>query len=672
VKLSDVGIVAGKELRETLRDRRTLAVMLLFPLVVYPLMTLLMAQAVSSVKSQEEALSARIAFVGPASAVEPARLAVAADVKHFTIVPLTGVPLTAKDARAGVSSGAVDAVAELEPVAHAPTRVRLWYDESRDASRAARTRLTEALASRRPAGCDLLFAVTDESVTPRPSLSSTVLAQMLPIVVVFMILLGAFHPAIDITAGERERGTLETILSAPVNRLDLMTGKVIAVATLAAVTGLLNMISLALTTLEGEHLAGHGVSFAIPWARAAATMIVVVPAAFFFASLMVAVGAMARTHKEAQTLLTPVYVLSFSPMLVATLGNWKLAGPAAFLPPVNVTLLARDLILGKATVGNVLVVVASTIAFGALALSLAARLYDSERLLSADDGSLGLAAWVRRLLAFGPGRDATSSATAPAPAPAPTSPSPSQALMVFAVAFILFVSVSVPLQQWRLAPGILLSEWVGMLGLVAVFARGTGRRLTDVLRLRAVPARALAGAVLVGLSASTVLGLLAQWFFPPPADLVEQLRHMVASRDGIAGVAISLFLTALTPAVCEEALFRGPILRGFSAKLPRLMSAVITGALFGLFHLDLWRIIPTGLLGIALSLIALECDSIVPAVVAHFTNNALIVLLANAGADDATTTVSRPAQAAVFAGACLVLLAGGALLRNTAAPTATV
>jgi sodium transport system permease protein len=668
VKLSDIGIVAGKELRETLRDRRTLAVMLLFPLVVYPLMTLLMAQAVSSVKSQEEATHARVAFVGPTAAVASAGAIIAKDPKHFTIVPLAGVPLagSSKEARAAVSSGAVDAVAELEPVAHAPTRVRILYDESRDASRTARTRLSEALMSQRPAGCDHLFSITDESVTPRPSLTSTVLAQMLPIVVVFMILLGAFHPAIDITAGERERGTLETILSSPVNRLDLMAGKVIAVATLATVTGLLNMISLALTTLEGEHLAGHGVSFAIPWGRTAATMIVVVPAAFFFASLMVAVGAMARTHKEAQTLLTPVYVLSFSPMLVATLGNWKLAGPAVLLPPVNVTLLARDLILGKATPGIALIVVASTLACGALALSLAARLYDSERLLAADDGTIGLVAWVRRLLAFGPARDGATTPTSSTP------PSPSQALMVFAVAFILFVSVSVPLQRWRLAPGILLSEWVGMLGLVVVYARGTGRRLTDVLRLRAVPARALAGAILVGLSASTVLGLLAQWFFPPPPELVEALRHMVASRDGVGGVALSLVLTALTPAVCEEALFRGPILRGFSAKLPRLMSAVITGALFGLFHLDLWRVVPTGLLGVALSLIALECDSIVPAILAHFTNNALIVLLANAGADDATTTASRPAQAAIFVAACLVLLAGGLLLRNKPAPNATV
>ncbi|MDB4983809.1 MAG: putative transporter permease protein, partial [Myxococcales bacterium] len=555
--------------------------------------------------------------------------------------------------------------AELAPVANGPTHVRVVYDETRDASRTARTRLTEALTSQRPGGCDLLFSATDESITPRPSLSESVLAQMLPIVVVFMILLGAFHPAIDITAGERERGTLETILSSPVNRFDLMAGKIIAVATLAAVTGLLNMISLALTTLEGEHLAGHGVSFAIPWSRAAATMIVVVPAAFFFASLMVAVGAMARTHKEAQTLLTPVYVLSFSPMLVATLGSWKLAGPAALVPPVNVTLLARDLILGKATPGITLVVVASTLAFGALALALAARLYDSERLLAADDGSLGLVAWVRRLLGFGATRDDSTTPTSSAP-------SPGQALMVFAVAFILFVSVSVPLQQWSLTPGILLSEWVGMLGLVIVFARGTGRRLTDVLRLRAVPARAVFGAILVGLSASTVLGLLAQWFFPPPPELVEQLRHMVASRSGVGGVAISLALTALTPAVCEEALFRGPILRGFSAKLPRVMSAVITGALFGLFHLDLWRVVPTGLLGVALSLIALETDSIVPAVIAHFTNNALIVLLANAGADDATSTASRPAQAAVFGAACLVLLAGAALLRNKAAPKATV
>jgi len=93
---------------------------------------------------------------------------------------------------------------------------------------------------------------------------------------------------------------------------------------------------------------------------------------------------------------------------------------------------------------------------------------------------------------------------------------------------------------------------------------------------------------------------------PAPRELEEGMRRFVVPADGSRGFVLSLALIALTPAICEEALFRGAILRGFAAGLPRIMAAVITGLLFGLFHLDLWRLLPTALLGIALSLIALE------------------------------------------------------------------
>jgi sodium transport system permease protein len=654
VRLADVGVVAVKELRETLRDRRTLAVMFLFPLVVYPLMTLLMAQGITSEVARRRAITSRVAVAGPAAAAEPVRALLAARGKpHFTFVPLPP-GMTPADA---VRAGTVDAVAEVLPGASPPTRVRLVYDDKREASSDARDGLSGVLGGERPARCDTLFAVEDQNLAPHPPPGTDILAKLLPIVVVVMTLLGAFHPAIDITAGERERGTLETILCAPVRRFDLMAGKVLAVATIAIVTGLLNMGSLSLTTLEGEHLVGRALPFAIPWGRAAMMLIALVPAAFLFASIMVAIGAMARSYKEAQTLLTPVYVLCFIPAMVATSAGWKLAGPAALVPGVNVTLLSRDLILGDATVGLTLVIVASTLAWCALALSLAARLYDSERLLTADDGTLGLFAWLRRLVSLGDGDD-EARATAASPS------TPGQALALFAVAYVLLFFVFIPLQAWRLAPGILLTEWAGILGLVVVYARGSRQRLFDVLRVRRVPPRALAGAALVGLSAWMVVGLLAQWLVPAPKELVESLRRMVAPEGAGRGLVASLGLIALTPAICEEALFRGPILRGFSAKLPRVTSAVLTGLLFGLYHVDLWRLLPTATLGVILSLIALECDSIVPAMLTHFINNACLVALTYAGKGGDPDELGRPAQAALFVGALVVLLAGAAMLRN--------
>jgi sodium transport system permease protein len=661
MKLSDVFLVAAKELRETLRDRRTLVVMVLFPLVVYPLLSLLMAQVMASHTARGEARRSRVALLGAAAdAVATTRARLAAEPKSYELVDAAKL---GAGPTAAVESGTVDAVLEITPGARDGARVLLIWDEARDESRQAKDRVGATLGGQLPAGCGPLFTLEDRSVAPRARVGGYILSKLLPLIVVVMIMLGAFYPAIDITAGERERGTLETILSAPVSRFDLMTGKVIAVATLSAVTGLLNMTSMSLTMIEGIRLVGATTPVTVPWTRAASTLIVVFPAAFLFASVMVAIGAMARSFKEAQTLLTPVYFLCFTPSLIAGLGDWDLTGAAALVPGVNVTLLARDLVLGKATFGAVFTVVASTLACGALALSLAARLYDSERLLAADEATMSLGKWVRRLVGL-------DGAAAPAPVE-PRAPSPGHAIALFGVAYVLLFFVFIPLQAWRLAPGLAITEWVGLLGIVVVYARGTGRPLTDVLNLRPASARALVGAALVGGSAWAVVGMLADWILPAPPELVESLRRMVAPTDGSRGLVFSLALMALTPAVCEEALFRGAILGGFSAKLPRATSAVITGALFGLYHVDLWRIVPTAMLGVALSLIALESRSILPAMLTHFINNATLVVLAHLGMAD-TTELSRPAQAGVFVGGLAVSALGVVLLRGRRTERPTV
>ena len=113
---------------------------------------------------------------------------------------------------------------------------------------------------------------------------------------------------------------------------------------------------------------------------------------------MVAIGALARSFKEAQTLLTPVYFLCMAPALTAGLGDFQLGGVTAWIPGVGVTLLARDLILGHASLGVTLAVLASTALYGAAALALAARLYDSERLFFTDEAGLGLGAWLRHVV----------------------------------------------------------------------------------------------------------------------------------------------------------------------------------------------------------------------------------------------------------------------------------
>ena len=650
-----IGLVYAKEMRETLRDRRTLMVIILFPLAVYPLVSLIMAQAISSKEARGEATPSRVAVTvaAAAGAGEATRLraAMTANPREFTLAP--------SGSAADAEAGRLDALIEVQPgVLH------VVYDETRDPSTRARERLERLVASLQPPNCTPAFAMQPSSVAPQAKVGGYILSKILPLVVVVMVMLGAFYPAIDITAGERERGTLETILSSPVDRMDLLLGKVLAVATLASITGMLNIASMSVTMLEGIHLLGgkQTLGATIPWTRAGATMLMVIPSAFLFASVMIAVGAMARGFKEAQNLLTPVYFLCFTPSLIAGLGDYQLHGAVALIPAVNVTLLARDLVLGQAHVASAATVILSTLLYGWLALTLAARLYDSERLLYSDDGRLSLSAWLRRLLFDAKTPSLASGGVASS---APPAQGAGHAIAVFAVAFILLFFVFIPLQKRSLVSGLLISEWAGMLGLVVVYARAMSLPLRDVLVLRRPTPRALLGASLIGVSAWAVVGTLSTWIAPAPNEVVEQLRRAVVPVDQSRGIATTLLLMAVTPAICEEALFRGPILRGLAARFSPLASAVLTGLLFGLYHVDVWRLLPTSILGVVLSLIALESGSILPAMLAHMLNNGCLIVLAHRHWDDATTNMKTPAQVGLFVVATLVLTLGGVLVRRS-------
>ena len=526
------------------------------------------------------------------------------------------------------------------------------------------------LSSVLPAGCARTYAVTSSSVAPETRVGGYVLSKILPLIVVVMTMLGAFYPAIDITAGERERGTLETLLASPIRRVHLMTGKVLAVATLATLTGALNIGSMSLTVAEAARLAGGSQALTIPWARAAATLLTVVPAAFLFGAIMVAIGAMARSFKEAQSLLTPVYFLCFTPALLASLADFRLAGLALVVPGTNLTLLARDLMLGEATVAHAAVVLLSTAFAGWLALVFAARLYDSERLLAATDSELvALRAWIRYLLGRGPATAGASWRASDPSDPAAAAPSAGHAIALFAVAFVLWFFVFTRLQRWSLVGGVLVSQWGGFLGLVLVYARAVRVPLPELLALRRPSGWALGGATLIGASGWVILGVVADRLMPPPRALVDEMRKLIRPAGEHRPLALSLATLALTPAVCEEALFRGPILRGLRRRFTVATACASTGVLFGVLHGDIWRFIPTSLLGALLSWVALTSGSILPSMLIHFVNNGALVVLGYAGLDQAGEALSAPSEIALLGAAAVTFTAGVACVRRGRIPS---
>ena len=384
---AEVRLVAGKELRETLRDRRTLAVMVLFPLVVYPLVSLVTTQVMAVRGHPRPSPPPRVAVTGPGRwRARPDRLGSPAGAGPAP--PLRG-------RSADVAAARVDAAARLEPPAAAPpaVRVRLRRDP-RGLAAGARTD-AQALAGA-GAKCAPAFAVARRGCPARQHRRLRAV-EILPLIVVVMVMLGAFHPAIDITAGERERGTLETTLSAPVDAARLMAGKVLAVATLAAITGLLNLASMSLTVLEGARIVTRTPPSPFPGFAPP-------PSAGDPARRVPVCLGDGRGGGDGAQLQGGADAADAA--LLSLYGALHDGGPRRVRParrrrpvpgrqhhPARARPVARP-----GPRWAVALVLGSTIAYGAAALSVAARLYDSERLLGADEPGLGLGAWLRRLV----------------------------------------------------------------------------------------------------------------------------------------------------------------------------------------------------------------------------------------------------------------------------------
>jgi sodium transport system permease protein len=311
-------------------------------------------------------------------------------------------------------------------------------------------------------------------------------------------------------------------------------------------------------------------------------------------------------------------------------------------------LLARELLVGKAPLGASLLVLGSTAFYGCLALAFAARVYDSERFV-----------------------DPAAARAAPGQRPPPPDdpPSAGQALLAFTIGFLLLVFVFVPWQKRDLVTGLLGTQWLGMVGVVVVLARVTRRSLPAMIALRRPPAGALLGALLVGASAWGAVALLSEWLVPVPREVLDQLRRALIPQSHGRGLGLNLLLVAATPAVCEEALFRGVVLRGLATRLAPSAAVVVTGVLFGMFHLDVWRLLPSTLLGILLSWLALESRSLLPSMLTHFLNNAILVTLATLGVERRMGSLGRGAAAGLFA-VCVATTALGVFLVRRAARSA--
>ncbi|HEY3352149.1 MAG TPA: ABC transporter permease [Polyangia bacterium] len=275
--------------------------------------------------------------------------------------------------------------------------VTLYYLAVSDRSTAARdalhqvlrdtgTRITrERLAARGLPGELTAPLKARSSRLPGPGALVKLVSQLVPYLIILFAFLGAMYPAIDLGAGEKERGTLETLLLAPVSRQAIILGKFGAILVASIVSAVLATLSL-VVSLQLGFLAGSaaaGDPLTLRAGEALAAILLVVPVGCIFSALLLGLSVYAKGFKEAQSYASPLLIGIILPAFVSFLPGVRLDYRMAALPIVNLSLALREIFIGDLDqrLGELGLVLGSTALEAALLLWLTARFARREAVL---------------------------------------------------------------------------------------------------------------------------------------------------------------------------------------------------------------------------------------------------------------------------------------------------
>lgn len=643
-----------KELRETLRDRRTIITLVLMPLLVYPLLSILFlrlqtlsprratnAPVLIGFTSEEEKNTAET-YLAMGDLILDAEQAVDDESATGGTSPLPdNTPLKwviAEDLERAVKDGEIDLGLRVRPATlQRPRRGRirqvtfeLLYGKINPSAQAAIHYLEHRLTAFNEkflidrlalAGVKERPPTVTEHKTIAVAQAPVSLTTLIPLILILMTITGAVYPAIDLTAGERERGTLETLMAAPVPRLALLSAKYVAVVVVALMTAVANLAAMTITlTATGLAAAVFGEA-GLTWVLVLQVLGLLVLFAAFFSAILLAVTSFARSFKEAQAYLIPLMLLALAPGMLSLLPQLKFNAFLSIVPLVNIVLLARDLAEGQLDLTLGAAAVCSTAVYAVGALALAARIFGTDAILYGSQSS-----W--------------SDVFRPVRRPVPPL---SAALLWLALLFPLyFLSANSLAHLTTLSPaGRLIASGlttiVLFLVLPLVAARLQGASYVPTFRLEMPRAPILVASFVLGLSlwpfAHEVFLLNRQLGLNPlTGEQVRAVAKLLASWEGIPFPLILITL-AVIPAVAEEFFFRGYLFSAASTRLSATTTILLTALLFGVFHvvvtsmLSLERLLPSTFLGVILGWLCWRSGSAIPGMVLHVTHNGLLLTI---------------------------------------------
>ena len=398
MKIGNILVVYRKELIDTLRDRRTLISAIVVPIVLLPLLTVGLGSIAARLVEKVRQEASTIMLLGERNA--PALAARLRQAEGLRVVP------TAEDYVRQINDKELRAAVEfpesfeqdLTRTDEDPPSLLIYHyaGEMRSMFAAATIQkvvrgyraelVNERLASSGLSTALLTpFETRQENVATPEKVGGNVFGSLMPYMIILLCFVGAVYPAMDLTAGEKERGTIETILASPVARADLVLGKFLMVLTASLTTAILALASFAFTLSFAssfvEKLSLGGAPFSISVKAVAAVFFMVFPLAVLFSAALLAVSLMAKNFKEAQSYIQPLTIVVILPAIAAILPGVELNARLALIPILNVSLVSKEIFTGNYPWGLIALIFGSSCLYAAAALFVAVRQFHREEIL---------------------------------------------------------------------------------------------------------------------------------------------------------------------------------------------------------------------------------------------------------------------------------------------------
>jgi sodium transport system permease protein len=396
--MKGVWLVFKKEILEFTKDRKTMFFTLAMPIILYPLMFGMIGKLGQREEREARSKPTRIALIDPSSVLEPL---VRPNTEDFEMVPAPD-----GDAGQAIRNDELEMLVTLEPEAdkdlaeHRTTPIDVLYNRVETSGRIGMQRLQNALkdfdgstiqARLQQLGQSSEFAVPTQVNARQVGGNELVLAKllgtMLPYILMIMLFMGSMQLGVYVTAGERERGTLITLLATGLPRREIIWGKLLYIFCMGIVNSIINigamafaMGSMLVPRTPAPEAGAQMSSFAAVADPAVIllTVLLMIPLGLLFSNMIIFLGIQAKNTQEAGTAMMPIVLLVLFLAIFSMSPGIEKMGVLPYIPIVNVSLVIRKLFVQQASAWEYLVTFIMTVGLAALLTYISTKFLNRE------------------------------------------------------------------------------------------------------------------------------------------------------------------------------------------------------------------------------------------------------------------------------------------------------